>query len=125
MTGMGHERRHDLAQLRGGILDQRDQSGDRPGAAGASALDQLIDAGRHQARGTRTISASPWPPPPHNEAAPTPPPRRLSSCARCSTSRAPDIPIGCPTGIAPPLTLTRSGSRPSSRVLAMPTAANA
>ena len=34
--------------------------------------------------GTRTISASPWPPPPQRAAAPTPPPRRLSSRARCS-----------------------------------------
>ncbi len=43
---------------------------------------------------TRTISASPWPPPPHRAAAPMPPPRRPSSRARLSTSRAPDIPIG-------------------------------
>ena len=35
-----------------------------------------------QLLGTRTISASPWPPPPHSAAAPTPPPRRLSSRAR-------------------------------------------
>ncbi len=52
------------------------------------------------------ISASPWPPPPHSAAAPTPPPRRWSSRARCSTTRAPDMPTGCPSAIAPPLTLT-------------------
>ena len=49
---------------------------------------------RPQPLGTRTISASPWPPPPHSAAAPMPPPRRFSSSARCSTSRAPDMPIG-------------------------------
>ena len=30
--------------------------------------------------------------------------------------RAPDMPRGCPTAMAPPLTLTLAGSRPSSRV---------
>jgi hypothetical protein len=46
--------------------------------------------------GTRMIRASPWPPPPHRAAAPVPPPRRLSSRARCSTMRAPDMPTGGP-----------------------------
>ena len=63
---------------------------------------------RSSGPGTRTISASPWPPPPHSAAAPTPPPRRLSSSARCSTIRAPDMPTGWPSAIAPPLTLTLS-----------------
>ena len=39
--------------------------------------------------------------------------------------RAPDIPIGWPIAIAPPLRLTFSGSTPSSRVEANATAAKA
>ena len=38
------------------------------------------------------------------------PPRRRSSSASVRTSRAPDMPIGWPSAIAPPLTLTRSSS---------------
>ena len=71
------------------------------------------------------MSASPCPPPPQSAAAPMPPPRRCSSRARCRAMRAPDMPRGCPTAMAPPLTLTLAGSRPSSRVEAIPTAANA
>ena len=78
-----------------------------------------------QARGTRTMRASPWPPPPQSAAAPTPPPRRLSSSARCRAMRAPDMPIGWPRAMAPPLTLTLSTSMPSSLAEARPTAANA
>lgn len=52
-------------------------------------------------------------------------PRRCSSNARCRTIRAPDIPSGWPMEMAPPLTLTFSGSRPRARVDLMPTAANA
>ena len=54
-----------------------------------------------------------------------PPPRRLSSRARCSTIRAPDMPTGWPRAIAPPLTLTLSSGMPSSRADSMPTAAKA
>ena len=39
--------------------------------------------------------------------------------------RAPDMPTGWPSAMAPPLTLTLSSSRPSSLVEARPTAANA
>ena len=39
--------------------------------------------------------------------------------------RAPEAPIGWPSAIAPPLTLTFSGSTPRSAVDARPTAANA
>ena len=81
-----------------------------------TAVDRLDRSGR----GTRTTSASPCPPPPHSAAAPVPPPRRASSSARCSTIRAPLMPIGWPSAIAPPLTLTLSSSMPSSRLLAMP-----
>ena len=40
-----------------------------------------------------------------------PPPRRLSSRASVSASRAPDMPIGWPSAMAPPLTLTMSSRR--------------
>ena len=132
---------HHLAQQRRLVLDQRDQPGHRAGLALAGLLDQLGNAtaaarpsaaglvghaGTRSAQaGTRMISASPWPPPPHSAAAPMPPPRRFSSSARCSTIRAPDMPTGWPSAIAPPLTLTFSSSTPSSRADAMPTAANA
>ena len=39
--------------------------------------------------------------------------------------RAPEAPMGWPTAIAPPLTLTRSGSTSSIRVAVMATAAKA
>ncbi|TWH41917.1 hypothetical protein L612_004300000130 [Rhodococcus rhodochrous J38] len=39
--------------------------------------------------------------------------------------RAPDMPSGWPSAIAPPLTFTFAGSMPSSRAETMPTAANA
>ena len=93
-------------------------------STGRRAMASLC-SGPAQARGTRTMRASPWPPPPQSAAAPTPPPRRLSSSARCRAIRAPDMPIGCPRAMAPPLTLTLSASRPSSLVEASPTAANA
>src|SRR3954462_9970656 len=111
----GGEGDHHLAQLRRGVLDEGDQSTDGACVAGPSALDEPGDRGGRQA-GTRRISASPCPPPPHNEAAPTPPPRRRSSSSSGSAIRAPDAPMGWPRAIAPPLTLTRSRSMPSSRV---------
>ena len=123
----------DLAQRRVRVLDQRDQPRDRARRRPRRAARR--GQGRRRAvaprrspvrwrrlrpRGTRTIRASPWPPPPQSAAAPTPPPRRLSSSARCRTIRAPDMPIGWPSAIAPPLTLTLSGSMPSSLVRGEP-----
>src|SRR6266511_954580 len=81
-------------------------------------------AGPHFA-GTRSRRASPWPPPPQSAAAPSPPPRRLSSSARVSASLAPDMPIGWPSAIAPPLTLTLSALTPRSRIDWMATDAKA
>ena len=46
----------------------------------------------------------------HIVASPQPPPRRLSSCASVVSSRVPELPSACPSAIAPPLTLTISGS---------------
>ena len=48
------------------------------------------------------ISASPCPPPPQSPTAAVPLPRRPSSCTACTTSRAPDAPIGCPMAMPPP-----------------------
>ena len=53
------------------------------------------------------------------------PSRRRSSCRSETTSRAPLIPSGWPSAIAPPFTLTRSSSRPSSRQTASDCEANA
>ena len=42
-------------------------------------------------------------------------PERCISCSRVVRMRAPEAPIGWPMAMAPPLTLTLAGSRPSSR----------
>ena len=98
----------------------------RPGRGRRRSARHAVQAGGGQAvAGTRTMRASPWPPPPHRAAAPTPPPRRCSSSARCRAMRAPDMPIGWPRAMAPPLTLTLSTSMPSSLAEARPTAAKA
>jgi hypothetical protein len=75
--------------------------------------------------GTRKINADPCPPPPHSAAAPIPPPRRFNSSARCKVILAPDVPIGWPMAMAPPLTLTFDASKPKVRVDSIPTAAKA
>ena len=123
---------HHLAQRRVAVLDEGDQPGHGPRRACPGRLDQGrdVDSACGQGQpfgscGTRTIRASPWPPPPQSAAAPTPPPRRFSSSARCRTMRAPDMPIGWPRAMAPPLTLTLSRSRPRSLAEARPTAAKA
>ena len=53
------------------------------------------------------------------------PPRRRSSQTRVVISRAPEQPSGWPSAIAPPLTLSRSSSIPSSPALASTWEANA
>ena len=74
---------------------------------------------------TVTRAASPWPPPPHRAAAPRPPPPRRSSSTRVITRRVPDMPMGWPRAMAPPLTLTTSSAMPRSAMDAADTAANA
>ena len=106
------------------VLDQADRAADRPRPARADRRRPARPAGRptpvavsaRVPEPTEISSASPCPPPPQSAATPVPPPRRRSSYARVSTSRAPEAPIGCPSAIAPPLTLTRS----SISVLAQP-----
>ena len=134
VAGVRRERRHHLAQ-RGDSSSTSEisrataraspRARARPGRDVGRPAGTPVELSRPAQAGTRTIRASPWPPPPHSAAAPTPPPRRLSSRARCSTIRAPDMPTGWPSAMAPPLTLTLSSSMPSSRAEAMPTAANA
>ena len=58
--------------------------------------------------------ATPMPPPMHRVASPFLPPERFSSCSRVVRMRAPEAPIGWPMAMAPPLTFTLAGSRPSS-----------
>src|SRR6478672_4219498 len=71
------------------------------------------------------MTASPWPPPEQIAAQPRPPPRRRSSWTSTPRMRAPDAPIGWPRATAPPLTLTRSSSMPSIRIVFRVTEANA
>src|SRR5512133_1975063 len=101
----------------GALLDLRrpvvgvDQAVDVPAQA-EPQLDVLDgDVGHRSKR-----AACPWPTPTQSVASPYLPPRRPSSWSSVTTRRAPLIPSGCPSAIAPPLTLTLSGSRPSSRM---------
>ena len=85
VPGPRREQRHDLAQRRGGVLDEADQPRDRTRLAVAEPVDEVGDV--EGAPGAPAVvtsrpapaasSASPWPPPPHSAAAPVPPPRRL------------------------------------------------
>src|SRR6059058_3654080 len=65
------------------------------------------------------------PPPMHNVARPFFASRFCISWSKVTRMRVPDAPIGCPSAIAPPLTLTRSGSQPRSLLTAQACAANA
>ncbi len=67
----------------------------------------------------------PWPTPMHSEATPTLALRARIACTRVHAMRAPEQPIGCPSAIDPPRTLTRAGSSSSAREHASACAANA
>jgi Kef-type K+ transport system membrane component KefB len=69
--------------------------------------------------------AMPWPTPMHMAAAARAAPRRRISCSRVVVILAPEQPSGWPIAIAPPFTLTSSGSSLSSSMTAMACAANA
>src|SRR6201987_539065 len=62
--------------------------------------------------------AEPIPPPAHMAATPIPPPRRRNSCTRVTSILAPVAATGCPSEQPLPLTLTWSGSRSSSLMVA-------
>ena len=72
-----------------------------------------------------TAIATPLPPPRQRVAMPRFSPRRLSAWINVVSTRAPLAPMGWPRATAPPCTLTRDGSRPSSRVTATACTANA
>src|SRR5205807_7881322 len=94
---------------------------------GTSSLQALLRAARVPVYAplTSTIIASPCPPPEQIAATPRPPPRRRSSWTSVVRMRAPLAPIGCPSAIAPPFTLTLASSTPSIRIELSATEANA
>lgn len=53
--------------------------------------------------------AMPIPPPMHREATPLLPPSLWRACNRVTSTLQPDIPMGCPREMAPPLTFTYGG----------------
>ena len=129
LPGVRRQGRHHLAQLRRLVLDPGDQPRDRAGVTLAGAGDQLVDRAPDDA-GTRRRSSVSRPPRPsargrarsgrrpgrrRRRARPRRRRRRAacSSRARCSTMRAPDMPTGWPSAMAPPLTLTLSSEMPS------------
>ena len=85
----------------------------------------LVRAPRSYAARFSTTVAIPCPTPMHIVASPCRAPRRPISCSSVVRIRAPEQPSGWPSAIAPPLRLTRSGSRPSSRMQASDCDANA
>src|SRR5262245_15423645 len=60
-----------------------------------------------------SASDTPWPTPTHMVASPSLPPLSSRPCATVSAKRAPDMPSGCPSAIAPPCGLTCSASSAS------------
>src|SRR4029453_17611341 len=80
---------------------------------------------RHRSHKRSKMPAAPMPPPTHMVTSPYFALRRCISCSRVVLSFAPVQPSGCPSAIAPPLTLRRSGSIGSSRRHASTCAANA
>ncbi len=76
-------------------------------------------------RSLSTESATALPPPRQRVASPASPPRSLRACSRVTRIRAPLAPIGCPRATAPPWTLTRDQSQPSSFPSTSAWAANA
>src|SRR5450631_2518533 len=62
-----------------------------------------------------TIIAMPWPPPTHIVSSPIDLSWKSREFSRVPVMRAPVMPNGCPTAIAPPLTLSLSRSMPRSR----------
>mmetsp|Transcript_37237 Transcript_37237/g.105112 ORF Transcript_37237/g.105112 Transcript_37237/m.105112 type:complete len:241 (+) Transcript_37237:128-850(+) len=76
------------------------------------------------ASASSTMALAP-PPPLQMEAVPYLAPLARSRLQSCPTTRAPDMPMGCPRATAPPWTFTVSGLRPRSFMLARATTANA
>src|SRR5512134_551367 len=72
-----------------------------------------------------TASATPMPPPMHSDASPFFASRFCISCSSVTRIRQPEAPIGWPSAMAPPLTLTLPVSQPICRLTAIACAANA
>jgi hypothetical protein len=68
--------------------------------------------GDRMAHARSTQRATPMPPPMQSVASPLPALRRAISWSSVTSTRAPDAPTGWPMAMAPPLTLTMSGSQP-------------
>ena len=77
------------------------------------------------AQSRATHMAMPMPPPMHSVARPFLASRLVISCSSVTSTRAPEAPIGWPSAIAPPFTLTLSVSQPRSLLTAQAWAANA
>src|SRR5262249_18263425 len=75
--------------------------------------------------GASKVAAMPWPTPMHMVARPFLSPRARIAWSSVATRRAPLMPSGWPSAIAPPLTLTLFGSSWRSRIQASDCAANA
>ena len=119
-----HPRRREPMRL---VLLGREPHPVRAGPA-ADPVDARRDApaaGRPSPTTRSKSAACPCPTPTQSVASPYRPSRRRSSCRSETTRRAPLMPSGCPSAMAPPLTLTRSSSRPSSRQTATLCEANA
>src|SRR5439155_22900921 len=108
----------------------------RVGARGQHRVDGVVAAGdavEHRPHCVRIsfaqifcqIEAMPCPTPMHIVARPYSASRCSISRTSVPTSRAPLLPRGCPSAIAPPLTLTLSSSKPRSRMHASDCDANA
>ena len=111
------------SRRRPGSRAPRTRCGSRPSRPPDPRAGVCAPAHRRQTR-SNAIATEP-PPPRHSVASPYRPCRRCSSWSSVATIRAPLAPIGWPSAIAPPLTLTLSQSKPSSRPSASVCAANA
>src|SRR5207245_10428059 len=121
--GSGADGQHGAAVVSVVSRDELDgaeqQSGDAVHDRGRQSEGHRHEGGRgadrREVTGGYTTSkrpAAPIPPPMHIVTTTVFARRRLPSMSACPTRRAPDIPYGWPTAIAPPLTLSRSSGMP-------------
>ena len=96
-------------------------------AAPPSEAEQMMEAVKALHPDFSIATATPWPTPTHMVARASFPPRFSMPCTAVNASRAPLMPSGWPSAIAPPCGLTKSASSltPSCRKQAMPCEAKA